>query len=225
MATAQSLINDAASLIGEYSDDTAMTDTKAQIFLRHLNRMLDSWSTERLMVPVIAQETFVTVAGTASYTSPSTLTTRPLKIEFANATISGTTFPMELIDGQRYADIGTKASEGTPEFMYASMAYPTATFYLYPTPDQVYTITVGTRRVLSSALLLATSVSLPPGYEDAIVNNLAVRAAPSVGAQVPDSVVMVARETKAAVKRLNTTPVPVQEMPFASRRSNIYAGE
>ena len=224
MTTARDLINDAAAKVGEYAADSSMSDTSAQICLRDLNRMLDSWSNEPLMLFVKANETFPTVANTASYAS-SVITSRPVKIHSVTVTMTGTTFPVDLIDNVAYNEIAYKASAGLPRYCYASMAYPTATFYFYPTPDAVYTINVATERVLSTPLALSDTISFPPGYEEAIVNNLAIRIAPSFGAQVPPEVVEIARASKAALKRTNSTPVPILLLPMTGSRSNIYAGE
>ena len=223
MTTARDLINDAAAKIGEYAADSPMSDTSAQICLRDLNRMLDMWSNERLMLFVQANETFPTVASTASYAS-SVITTRPVKITSCTVTLSGTTLPVELIDNVAYNEISYKAATGIPRYCYPSMAHPTATFYFYPTPDDVYTVTLSTMRVLAAALALTDSVSFPPGYEEAIVSNLAVRIAPSFGASVPPEVVEIARASKAMLKRINATPVPMLLQPLSSSRSNIYAG-
>lgn len=226
MATALTLIQDAASLFGMYAEDTDLSDVSAQLILRHLNRLLDSSSNERLMVNVMATETFPTVAGTASYAS-SVLggSGRPLKVDSVNVTLDGSTFPVDLVDNRYYNEIAYKAAQGTPEVMYASMAYPTATFYFYPTPDDVYTVNLATQRVLSSALTLATSVSLPPGYEAWIVNALAVVAAPSFGTVASEEVKEAARIAKGNLKRANATPVPEMAVLLGGVRPNIFVGE
>lgn len=54
---------------------------------------------------------------------------------------------------------------------------------------------------------LDSTVSMPDGYEDALIYNLAVRIAPEYGRMIPDAVALVAVESKAGVKRANHKPL------------------
>lgn len=206
MTTATQLIDDACSEVGAAAQDTALSNYDAQYCLRVLNRMLASWATERLMVYALTTETFPTVAATASYSSTLLSGGRPVAVDSVTVTQSGVTYPVELKDAQDYLAIGYKAAPGTPEVCFAEMTYPNATFYLYPTPDAIYTVSMSLRRALSSTLLLATDLALPPGYEDAIVLNLATRVAGHFGTDPSPQLVENAKQAKATLKRLNSVP-------------------
>jgi hypothetical protein len=53
---------------------------------------------------------------------------------------------------------------------------------------------------------LSDELSLPDGYSDAIIYNLAVRLAPDYGRMVPDLVMMTAAESMATIKRAGHRP-------------------
>lgn len=226
MSTARDIVNDAAAILGQYAEDVALTDTTAQILLRDLNRLIESASRERLMLHVVTVENLTMVAGTASYTSASLGSGRPMRVTGFTTTLSGTTFPGSMITAEEYDDIGFKAATGTPEFCYASMAYPTATFYFYPTPDAAYTAHLICERPLSSALVLATSISMPPGYEQWLVTELAVTSAAKLGVQVTPDMVRAASQARSAIKHANAAPIPTLAVLLGGpARGNIFAGE
>lgn len=225
MTTARDIVNDAAAVLGLYAEDVALSDTSAQILLRDLNRMLDSASRERLMLHVVTLESLTLAANTASYASSLLASGRPSRVTGFTITLSGTTTVGTMINEQEYDDIGYKAATGCPTVCYASMAYPTATFYFYPTPDQAYTAHLTCERPLTSALSLSTSISMPPGYEHWMVSELAMTSAGKFGAQVTPEMMRVAAAARSAIKHANVSPIPTLTMPFAVRRGDIYAGE
>lgn len=214
MTTALDLIKDAAAEIGEYASDTELSDADAQICLRRFQRMLDSWANEKLVVHSISEESFSTVASTTRYTSASLSSGRPVKIESMFLRDDSVDTPIALIPREVYESFSTKSQTGMPEYCYVNPAM-TLTMDLYPTPDEVYTVYVRSRRVLASGLALATTVSLPPGYELAIVSNLAIAIAPLFGSSAKPETVELAKASKAAIKLTNWTP-GLMRNPFAS---------
>jgi hypothetical protein len=65
--------------------------------------------------------------------------------------------------------------------------------------DDVQVTTLG-------SLTLNGTVSLPAGYEDAIIYNAAIRLAPEYGRSVTQEVALIANDSKAAIKRTNYRP-------------------
>jgi hypothetical protein len=66
--------------------------------------------------------------------------------------------------------------------------------------------TEGSLVQISEIADLSDELSLPDGYADALVYNLAVRLAPDYGRMVPDMVVMAAIESMATIKRTGHRP-------------------
>lgn len=212
MTTALDLIKDAAAEIGEYASDSSLSDADAQICLRRFQRMLDSWANEKLVVYTISEESFPTVASTTRYTSASLSSGRPVKIESMFLRSNSVDTPITIIPRAVYESFSVKSQTGMPEFCYVNPAM-TLTMDFYPTPDAVYTIYVRSRRALASGLALATTVSLPPGYEMAIVSNLAIAIAPLFGSAAKPETVELAKASKAALKLTNYEP-GVMRNPF-----------
>ena len=128
-----------------------------------------------------------------------------------------------------YAAISDKSVQADyPTDLYDDGGYPQRTLTLYPVPSAAKSLVLFTKRALTSISTLDTSVSLPPGYEDAIVYNLAVRYALEYGRAVPDVVVILAAESKASIKKANIRPsyLRVDSALMAAGGSfNIYTGD
>jgi hypothetical protein len=114
-----------------------------------------------------------------------------------------------LLTQQTYAAIAVKdqtATEWTSVYYnptFTSSGY--GTIYLYPTP------TITTNKLVLYFLQplveftnATTSYQIPPGYEEFLSYNLAVRLAGPHSLPVPDDVRLLARESRANIKRNNT---------------------
>jgi hypothetical protein len=207
MATALDIITDGLIDIGAIDPIEALTADEGSHGLRKLNELLASWSLESLAVYAILQEGFSTVAGTQSYTVGSGAvwnTTRPLRIESAFLRYSSVDYPLRLLSREEYDRITLKTSQFMPEALYFEPSVANAVVYLYGVPDAVYSIFIDSLKQLQSFAALTTTVVLPPGYLRAIKANLSVELAPAYSRKVPEAVLAIARESKAAVKRLNS---------------------
>jgi hypothetical protein len=227
VSTARELIYDAMTAAGILGQgDVAPSNADAQIALRRLQRMLDSWSVDNLMVYSTTQETITLSAGDPSYTTSNLSTSsRPVDLEPAFIRLSGTDYPLHRVTRQEYADIAYKASEGMPTVVWYEPTMTAGAFLFYPTPSETMTAYFNVRRVLASSLTLDTSFSLPPGYETAIVDNLTVElCGGGFGAQVTQEMRDAAFRSKAILKRQNFV-VPMLWTPFdGCQQSDIYAG-
>jgi len=232
MATASSMIIRALQMIGEKRIGGTLTSDEQTAFLAVLNSMLESWSLERLMCYHILNENFSLVAGTASYTigSGGTFNTaRPNKIVKAYVRDSSNyDSPVTIIDSDAYHDIGLKSSGNTyPEYLFYDTGFSSSlgTIYLYPKPSDSLTLYIDSWKQLQSFAAVGDSVTLPPGYQRAIESNLAIELAPGYIA-ISDEIAKIARESKAAVKGINSQPPVMSVDPALSRTfgSNILTG-
>ena len=235
MATVQTLVNRSLRLIGVIGSGESPSTDESNDSLTALNAMLDSWRNDKLMVYAQTNITIPLVANTASYTigaSGATVTaTAPVKAESAYIRNSGTDYPLKQLTDAEYQAKQSKAvtSDIPAEFMFTH-TYPNATVTLYPVPSAVNNLYL---RVWTpfSALALTDTFALPPGYEDAIVYNLAIRLYPEFPAiQLNRIVQQTAKESLASVKRINAIPhiqtSQLAKMFTANReRVDITAGE
>lgn len=219
--TALQIIEDALGLTNAVGSDQTLTADETSDCLRKLNDLIELWSTKRLAVYGQANQSFNTVAGTATYTigvGGTWNTTRPERInEPAYATVSSVTFPYQQINQAQYNLIGYKAQPGggtdNPQYYLYTNDYPMGIVTLWPVPNAVIPITFSIDRVLTQIASASTSISFPPGYVDTFVNVLAVRLAPLFGRAAPQDVKDAAKDSFAAIQKANKTPQVLQYDP------------
>lgn len=208
--TGRDLISASLRLIGAVAPGESIAAQEASDGLSTLNRMLGGWSNEGLLVHAITQESPLTLtAGDSTVTMGTSgdITTRPQEIVRAMIRDGSTDYPVRLLSVGEFASITNKAIQSShPHSLYDDGGYPLRTLTLYPTPSAAKSLVLFTKRALTEIAGLTDSISLPPGYERALVHNLAVELAPEYGRPVPEAVAMVAMDSKAALKRANHRP-------------------
>ncbi len=232
MATAQTIIDRALRLIGAIASGESPTTAESNDGLTALNAMVASWQTEKLNVYSFVDTAFTLVATDASYTvGPAgnfALTPRPPKIENVYVRASDIDYPVELIDKDKWISIPDKTSDSDiPIYAYYEPTLPTGTLQLWPVPNTAYSLHIVTWTSLAELASLATTITLPQGYERALAYNLAIEVAPEYEKQPAPSVVSIAMESKAAIKRVNNRPMLMNsELGYivGGQRSNIFSG-
>ncbi len=212
--TGRDLIAASLRLIGSLAPGESQNASEATDGLATLNRMLDSWSTEQLLIFAYTPETALTLTpGTAAYTLglAGSITTRPMQIEKAlirNVAASpAIEFPVNPLTLAEWTAIVAKDTQAEyPTDFFDDGGYPQRTLKLYPVPSVAHRLVLYTLRALTQIATIDTVISLPPGYEKALVFNLALDLAPEYGKSVPDVVMLGATESKAAIKRANSRP-------------------
>lgn len=215
MSAANDIINRACRLLLQLDSGNSVTGQEATDALTALNAMMDSWRNERLMVYSMQEETVPMVANRQTYTvGPSgtdLVTTRPVEIERAYILYQNISYPVRIIDEEFWALLPAKLTTSTwPDHIWPQMGMPNITLHCYPEPNASSSLIILTRVALTSFALTDT-ISLPPGWEDAMAFNLAVALAPEYNTEPSPTVVRKAGETKAAIKRANSRPVMLSQ--------------
>jgi len=227
MTTARDLVYDAMSLIGALGQgDVAPSDSDAQLCIRALNRLIGSWANDSLMAYVTTQETITLVAADSTYTTLNLSTpTRPVAVEAAFIRWQGVDSPLRSVTAYEFDEFAYKPADGIPDSVLYKPFMADGTFEFYPVPNAAMTAYFNVRRALTGTLVLATVLSLPPGYERALVANLAVEAAPMFGMEAKPSVVQAARLSKVELARQNYVP-RILSTPFDGdrERHDIFTG-
>lgn len=195
-------------------DQTPSAEDSADA-LDTLNQLLDSWWNERLAVYRLQQETFAWPINQASRTigaGGNFVTTRPLAIHGAYYRLSSIDHPLGVIDRARYDFIADKAAGGLPDYVFYDPLTPLGVLTLSPVPNQAITLVLNSQARLESFATAAEEADLPPGYDRALIFNLAKELAGDYGLEVSPRVDEIARESKAILKRHNT-PEPIMAMP------------
>lgn len=235
--TVNELIRKSLLLIGAVSTGENLSADEAADGLSSLNDMLDSWSTDGLLIPANTIEEFTLTPGQASYTigvSGNFNTANPQVIDEARLKdVSGTAFelPMQIYNITEYADIVQKTiSTAQPEALYFQRGTPLSTIYLYPVPSAANKLVLYSKKALSNFTAVTNSISLPPGYQRALRYNLALELAVEYGKQPSEYVFQTAQELKAQLIRLNTD-VPLMKsdalgmVQDSTKQFNIYTGQ
>jgi hypothetical protein len=208
--TGRDLITAALKKIGALAPGESLDAEEATDGLSELNRMLGSWSNSSLLVHSRVRESLSLTASDGSYTMGSSgdlNTTRPVAIEQAAISDGTAETPVRLLSLAEWQSIGTKDVDGLPDSLFDDGGYPLRTLRLYPRPgSSSYSLVLWSLKPLTSISTLDTSISLPPGYEDALVYNLALRLAPEYGKQASVELVQAAIDSKADLKRANHRP-------------------
>ncbi len=210
MGTVRDRIKRSMRLIGAIAAGETPAAEELADALESLNAMIGEWSNEKLLIYSEDREIFDLVAGTASYTigeDGTYDTSRPQKIERAAIRVGTQEFPVEVINLEQFASIPIKASTSTiPQRLYYNTTAPLGTITLWPTPSAAEELVLYSWKPLTEFASVATTVSLPPGYNQAIDTNLAVVLAPEYGKPVSADLARLATESKAAIKRMNIKP-------------------
>ena len=181
-----------------------------------VNRLLGSLSIDPYFVYAHDLLTF-TLTGKASYTigigsGPASdfPVPAPVWISFANYVTGSLTAPLEVLTTQQWAGSVRTAFPSIPDSLYYDRAYPVGRIYLYPQPAGGE-LELHVWHVIPSVASPTDLLALPPGYEDAIVLNLACRLAPQFGRPVDPFLRQEARESLMRIESLNA-PAPMLEL-------------
>jgi hypothetical protein len=208
MTTAREIVSDALRELGVLAAADTASAEDASFGLRKLNQMVQRWSNTRLMVPTLT-EINVPLTGAASYTIGPTgdvVAARPIRVNGASATLAGVEYHVRVLNRDQWGDIAFKAVDGgPPDSVWYEATNTNGTIYVYPRSD-TYTLVLECQTLLAS-FALGTTVTLPEGYESALILTLAEDMAGVYGRPVGQDLKGRARGARLAVKRTNTEPL------------------
>ena len=228
MTTAIDMITRSGRIAGALGKSETPDADEASNGLQALNTMLESWSIERLAVPYIVQEQLTLSSQQSAYTMGAggdLNTARPTRIDdTCFVTSNGVNFPLQLIDRAAYAALPVPTLECNLQwYLFVDYSYPLVTLNFYPVPNTSGVAQIASWKQLQSFPLLTTVLSLPPGYERAIVYNLAIEywgSEMGTAAVIPASVERIANKSKANIKRINApSPIMQSEVGYMNYRN------
>lgn len=209
MATVRELVTDAFLEAGILAQGESVSAEDGAFGLRKLNRLLDSWSADGLLVFKTVQESLSISASGVTIGVGSTLNTQaPIQIVNAGIVVNGVESPVDVIGPKEYAEIQSKSQTGRPSKLYHEGRGEGSLLYFWPVPDQTYTLKLFSQKKIVSFTSLNDTVSLPPGYERLIVSNLAVDlCGQAYGVSATGEMIKAAQDSLAACARSAFVPV------------------
>ena len=175
--TARDLITEAFQDLGILGAGDPLSATDAAIGVSKLTRLFDNWNAERLGVYASRLDTYTLTPNLNPHTIGPTgtfvISQRPVSIEGANLVLTGgINYPLNVRDDEWYRTVTIPAlATAIPTDLYYSPDWPNGSIYLWTVPTVAYGLKLQTRIVLAS-LAIDDTVTLPPGYRDAVTLTL-----------------------------------------------------
>lgn len=215
MTTALDVIKRSMRMLGVLGIGETPSAEETVDGLMALNALIGTISNTGL-VYVKSLDSIAVSAGTASITvgpSGGTVATRPVNVLGDSYFVIGDeSYPLDLWTLQQYNAIESKASEGTPVGIWVKPDMPNVTITFYPVPNEALTLKLWSNKPITGTLAAATSLSLPPGYDDALAYLVAESIAPEYEKPItPDLMRGIIRSRK-LLKRTNLS-VPQLSLP------------
>jgi hypothetical protein len=217
--------------------------------LTALNQMIRSWQNERLLFPaVVRQGPYNLTQGIQNYYVGQPLP-NPLPAGFAAITPIGSPngiprpqrierygiitqvnggqpleLPMDILTERDWLGIPVKNITTTfPLQVYPDLEFPLMTLFVWPIPTTACQMTLyAWDASLQQFPDQITQILFPPGYEEAIRFNLAVRLAPEYNKEASQTVQALAMSSKATIKSFNT---PTIQKAFSGEMSGSYGAQ
>src|SRR3972149_6528949 len=214
MAEVRDIVTAALRELGVKAAGEVITADEADSGLEELNRLVDQWAGERLLIYRVTRTTW-TISATQNYTVGTGGTVnvvRPVYLDHVNLIDTSTDpdqeTPLTPLTDDGWAAITQKAATSTqPTNWYHNQPFPLGTLSLWPIPSSATLQgALYAPQQTSEFTSLDEVISLPPGYRRMLVKNLARDLAPSYGRAVHPELKEEAIETKATVKRNNYRP-------------------
>lgn len=215
MATGQTFINNALTILGILEQGGTPGTNDSTDALAELNAMCDGWGIDEGLIYAVTEVSKALSGGTGSYTigtGASFNTTRPARIYKAFIGSGTNRNELKIVDsGQYFSHNDLTASAATPDELYPDFNFDLTTgfmtIYLWPIQSGTPTLYLNIA-VPFVAFALATTYILPPAYQDAIQYALAFRLIPRFAGSVPQEVVQVVtslgQKAEARIREMNT---------------------
>jgi hypothetical protein len=231
MATARDVVEAALREIGVLAASETATAEDAANTLARLNLFLDTLGTERQAIYTITRSTFTITSGVGTYlvaTGQVVNIARPVFVDRVGYQDIGVTpptpeYPLGKLTEEEWQSITMKEMTSTlPQAWYYNPTYPSGTLSLWPVPVPSSTIqgVIYAWTAVTQLATMDTAISMPPGYQEMLMTNLALLLCPTFERQPHPVLVKRASDTLANVKRVNQRLVDLSFDPAALGQNN-----
>jgi hypothetical protein len=228
MATASTICQDALKEIGVLAEGDTPTATMIDDAFRALNRLMELYSNDGTFA-YFASTVSQSLTGQASFTVGPTgdnIDDRPIKIDTATVDRDGITYPVTVIDNQKWDSIIYKANSGAnTAYVYYEALMPNGVVHVWPVCTGV-TLNIRVLNQVVSFATTATTLTMPPGYEELLIKSLAVNIAPQYPACTlsPLTVKAATSAYKKISKINNVIPTMAIDGNLTNKRGGSLAG-
>jgi hypothetical protein len=214
--TVQELIEASARLVDVLGVGQQMSSAHYDSALEDLNSLMDSWSTENLLVFSVTRNTH-TLDGSTSYTmgpAGDINTVRPQKIIAVTTLANNVSMDADLFSASQWAQINDYTLSGSyVHRFYCDGASPLSTLYVHPAPSSG-TLTIESYKPFTAFGALGETVTLPAGYIEGLKFSLALVLADTYRRPIPPDVLQNSQILKQQIRQHNADrlgiPIPVE---------------
>lgn len=227
--TVRQIVVDAMLEIGAIAAGEALSADDGAYALSKFNRLIDNWNAERAAVYNVSFATYTLTPSLSPHTIGPTGTfvvdQRPVSVEGANIILNNVSptvkSPLHLRDDQWWLNQRVPGISTTlPTDLYYSPDWPNGSLWLWPIPTVAYGLELETRVLLANVVLTDT-VSLPPGYRDALTLTLAEDLATPYGRALPPALPALAMRARARIFANNDIPPRLVTWDSGMPQSNL----
>lgn len=210
--TVPTLIKNALAELNVYQPSQTVAPADAELALSKLNRLFNNWNGLRqatfsndfitdTLVPTLSPHT---IGPTGTFVVDQ----RPVTVDGIDLILTNVSppvrVPIRMRDKQWYLSLSVPEIQvSTPTDCYYNPSWPNGQLYFYPVPNTAYDVVLLLRHTLDDELTLASSLSFPPGYEDAVTLTLAVDCSAVFGREAAQSTIEAGRRARSAVFQNN----------------------
>ena len=217
MPTARAIVTDALTEIGAYATGETVSAGDAALALGRLQHLLDAWAADELTLAVLAKIPYTLPSGAATATIGPTgadiTAPRPVWVEGVNYVDPGSTPEVEVALAPQDRDSfmlnsikGLSSSLPQQYFYQTSLTTALGTFTFWPVVDQDVDLYIYAPQASAQPTDLNTVLIGPPGYQEALLYQLALRLCQPFGRPIPPGLPDMAAGSFARMKRPNTQP-------------------
>lgn len=234
--TVRDLIKTSLRKIRVLGSGEALQDNDGADAKEALTAMVDAWTLESLLVPVVGVVTFQLLSNVSEYTIgiypdpvPSPLPENHIEVARPEKIVTAfirdqysTDYIQSVMYADTFAGISRKTNGSRPSRFYIRKGWPLNTILFESAPYADETLHLEVISPLSEVLSTAsldTVINLPPGYRQALIYNLAVLLATEFGKSVTSDLAVFATQGKRHIKRSNYRPITLGvDKAIASQR-------
>lgn len=228
MTTARNIIEKACRKLHVLGRGQTLSAEESASALETLNDMLSSLSAESVYIYNTTHESF-SLTGATSYTIGTSgvfNTAAPIEIGSMFVRQGSIDYALRQLNEAEYANISLKSQTGISDCFYYDANTPLGTIYLYPASPAGTTLNIYSKKALTSFSDLTTDYTLPDGFVDMLVYNLAQRLAPDYEKEAGPTVTRLAAQTLQVIMTSNRrNDYPTMEIEgCGGSAGNVYKG-
>jgi hypothetical protein len=209
LVTVFDLITEALAIYGEYAAGESLDSSSVQSLLFTLNAAIDGLGAERLSIYSTSVLSYTTIAGKQSYTfGPAAAdwvtAVAPAYISRAGVLSGGVELPLAIVNADEWAGIGLKSMQSTiPSALWPQYGPASHTLNFWPVPSGAFAVALYVAQQIPKFVAQTDTVSLPPGYQEFLTYDLAIKSSSKFGAPLPDWLPQAWREARTRIKERN----------------------